>query len=351
MITGTLPGVAIQSGAQSALSWEERQMIRWPRRARTRLADADAAQKPPIVAKPAPPPVWQGGEILTASSGKLHLEVDFEAVRRGFTASSLDGGLKGERVTGPYELFAVETLRDRLGLRTGRALPTDVFVFGNGDAPRRDATKVGGLPYWPGNRPWPKDSAGVPYRYLAQFNFADSRDLFPDLPGDVLVLLVGEEGDDWLAVEPLAIHLEWLSLGLVPIASLEPALMANPALAFFGAIHRTADYPDVEKVAKKSGVRGGSLMAIINGTKIGGWPHPIQDYDRDFKGALLCQLGSIGAKSEVPYPWVNHPAPIELSFADPVPGGVSNSLSLMDAGIVYVFRNEDGTFRTSFQTY
>ncbi|MCC6776772.1 MAG: DUF1963 domain-containing protein [Hyphomicrobiales bacterium] len=270
-------------------------------------------------------------------------------MRRGLSAADPDDKRKPDNVDEPHDLFVVETLRDRLGLRIGRVLPADVFLFGIGEAPRRDATKVGGLPYWPVDWPWPKDSAGVPYRYLAQFNFADSRDLFSDLPGDVLVLLVGEEWDDWLAVEPLAIHLEWLPLGLEPVESLEPALMANPGLAFFGAIHRTADYPDAEEAAKQAGIRGASFAAIISGTKIGGFPYPIQDYDREFNGKLLCQLGSMAVGDDISYPTASHLA--ESLDADPALGEIERSLNFMDAGIVYIFRNEDGTFRTSFQAY
>jgi hypothetical protein len=306
--------------------------------------------KPPTVENPAPPPpIWQPGELLSAASGKLHPELDFEAVQRGLSAAGSDDKRKPGNVDEPHDLFVVETLRDRLGLRTGRVLPADVFLFGFGEASRRDATKVGGLPYWPLDRPWPKDSAGAPYRYLAQFNFADSRDLFPDLPGDVLVLLVGEEGDDWLAVEPLAIHLEWLPLGLEPVEGLEPALMANPELAFFGVIHRTADYPDAEKLAEQSGLRTGSFAAIVRGTKIGGFPFPIQDYDREFNGKLLCQLGSMSPGDDISYPTANHlaqPSPRVAALPE-----MGNPLNFMDAGIVYIFRKEDGTFRTSFQTY
>jgi Domain of unknown function (DUF1963) len=178
---------------------------------------------------PDPPlPVWRGGDILVSPSRKLHPEVDYDALARGFIASGLDRNLTGEMVTSPYDLFAVETLRDRLDLRKGQALPTDVFVFGKGEAPRRDGTKVSGLPYWPVGRAWPNDSEGVPYRFLAQFNFADSHDLVGDLPGEVLLVFVGEEGADWCAVDPPAVHFEWLPLGLEPVASVSPELIAYP---------------------------------------------------------------------------------------------------------------------------
>src|SRR5262249_34190722 len=147
-------------------------------------------------------------------------------------------------------------------------------------APRRDGTKVGGLPYWPADRPWPKNSAGLPYRFLAQLNFADSQDLLPELPGQVLLLLV-EDGEDWL-YEPDRIHFEWLPLGLMPVASFECSWMVNPGRTFFGAINRSADYPEASERAARSEVQMHYNLPIINGTKIGGLPHPIQSFDWAF---------------------------------------------------------------------
>jgi hypothetical protein len=154
--------------------------------------------------------------MLVASSPKLHPELDLEGVARVYTGTEFVNPLQGELVTSPHDLFSVEVLRDRLALRVGRPVPTDVFVFGKGEAPRRDCTKVGGLPYWPADRPWPRNAAGVPYRFLAQFNFTDSVDLVPRLPDQVLLLLVNG-GDDWL-YEPDSIHFEWVAPGLTPRA-------------------------------------------------------------------------------------------------------------------------------------
>jgi hypothetical protein len=309
---------------------------------------------------PDPPlPVWQGGgDILVSPSRKLHPEIDYEAIARGFIASGLDQKLAGELVTSPYDLFAVETLRDRHGLRTGRAVPTDVFVLGKGEAPRRDATKIGGLPYWPAGRAWPNDIAGRPYRFLAQFNFADSLDLFAGLPGEVLLVFVGHaEGDqrgpdDWAAVEPPAVHLKWLPSGLEPVASVPSELIAYPQATFFGAIHRTADYPDAAETAGNLDVRDSACLPIIYGVKIGGLPHPVQDRDyreRGYQGRLqlLCQLGSIQCAANVPYPWLNEPAARYLWGAD----AESDTISFMDMGVLYIFRKPDGALTAVFDTF
>ena len=311
---------------------------------------------------PRPPdptlPVWQGGQILISPSRTLHPEIDYEEVARGFIAGGLDQKLAGELVTSPYDLFAVETLRDRHGLRTGRAVPTDVLVLGKGEAPRRDGTKIGGLPYWPAGRAWPNDAAGNPYRFLAQFNFADSHDLFDDLPGEVLLIFVGRgEGDQrgpdaWAAVEPPAVHLAWLPSGLEPIASVPPEWLAYPQHTFFGAIHRTADYLDAAEMASNLDVRDSVCLPTIYGVKIGGLPHPVQDRDyreRGYQGRmrLLCQLSSIQCATDVPYPWVNEPAARYLWGAD----ADSDTISFMDMGVLYIFQKPDGAMTATFDTY
>ena len=79
----------------------------------------------------------------------------------------------------------VESLRDAKDGRRGRASPTDLCVWGLGEAPRREMTKVGGVPYLRRDVPWPK-SGRKPWTFFFQINFADSRDLVDDLPGDVL---------------------------------------------------------------------------------------------------------------------------------------------------------------------
>jgi hypothetical protein len=309
-------------------------------------------QKPPPPPPPEPPPpVWQGGEILVSPSRKLHPEIDYEALARGYIASGLEQQLEGgqrhpgEFVHSPYDLFAVETARDRYGIRTGRVVPTDVFVLGKGEAPRRDGTKFGGLPYWPADRPWPSDDTGKPYRFLAQFNFADSHDLFPSLPGEVLVIFACR--DDW-AMFPLAVHLEWLPLSLEPVASVSPDLLAYPRAIFYGAIHRSADYPDADSAGRLSDYQT-ECLRIICGAKIGGWPYPVQDHGDAQSEKLLCQLSGLGCATGVPYPWVNQSVGVTGSSTDDS-DGVDWDDNL-DGGILLIFLEENGALYCSFDFY
>jgi hypothetical protein len=286
--------------------------------------------------------------MLILGSKKLHPEFDLAEASRLYAARGFDMDLSGAQITSPHDLFSVETLRDLLTLRGGTAAQTDVFVFGRGEAPRRDCTKVGGLPYWPADRSWPRNDKGAPYRFLAQFNFADSEDLLAELPGQVLLLLV-DEGDDWLW-EPNRIRFEWLPLGLTPLPTFEPSLIATKAGPFFGAIHRSADYPEPSEEKLDLDEGENYNLPILNGTKIGGLPHLIQRSDRnDVEGEFLCQLGSIQPAPNAPYPWVNDP--LSLGLGQSGIGGSGNSIVLEDMGTIYIFRHKGGAIRSFFESY
>ncbi|HLK69933.1 MAG TPA: DUF1963 domain-containing protein [Bryobacteraceae bacterium] len=285
--------------------------------------------------------------MIARGSQKLHPELDFAAARRVFEAGAHEA-LEGELITSPYDVFSVEELRDIHGLREGQGFPADLFVFGKGESPRREATKVGGIPYWAADRPWPTDDEGSPLFFLAQFNFADSRDLFPTpLPGDVLLLLV-EDPEDYL--EPDLMRFEWLPLELPPVSHFDKSLMATTAGPFYGVIHRSADYPDSTERASDLEIRGRYNLPILNGTKIGGVPHWIQGGD-DSESQFLCQLGSIQAAHQVPYPWVNQAESLGLEFDDRGIHGDSNSIVFGDMGSIYVFLDRDGSITSSFQCY
>jgi hypothetical protein len=285
--------------------------------------------------------------MIVRGSRKLHPELDFAAARRVFEARAHDA-LRGELITSPYDVFSVEELRDVHGLREGKVFSADLFVFGKGESPRREATKVGGIPYWPADRPWPTDDEGSPLYFLAQFNFADSRDLFPiPLPGDVLLFLV-EDPEDYL--EPDLIQFGWLPLGLSPVSHFDESLMATTAGPFYGVIHRSADYPDATERATDLEVSQSYDLPILNGTKIGGVPHWIQGGDGS-DDQFLCQLGSIQAAPQVPYPWVNQAESLGLEFDDRGIYGDSNSIVFGDMGSIYIFLDRDGSITSSFECY
>src|SRR5262245_44199884 len=88
-------------------------------------------------------------------------ERDEAAIRRQIR--SYEPG--GARIFTPAEIAIVEQLREEVFGPDPliKRVPTDVFVFRLGEPPRRDVTKVGGVPYLPLSRAWPRNLVGEPF--------------------------------------------------------------------------------------------------------------------------------------------------------------------------------------------
>jgi hypothetical protein len=149
----------------------------------------------------------------------------------------------GDIITSPRHICNNEQLRKAAHdqFDWGEAVPMDVFIMAVGEPPNRHATKIGGMPYRPAKTPWPTGKDGKPMSFLAQINFADSRDLTGELPGDVLLVFTPDAHD---YIESL--HFEWQALGLTelisPDALPDQAWRPEPC---YGHIYRTVSYPEV----------------------------------------------------------------------------------------------------------
>ncbi|MCA9025010.1 MAG: DUF1963 domain-containing protein [Planctomycetaceae bacterium] len=265
------------------------------------------------------------------------LNFHLDAWRSLFPLSAVPVGERcGGRVNGlvvdPYSICFVEQMREQAALHDnlGTSVPTDVFIFAKGEPPRRDVTKIGGIPYRPAGKPWPSNSKGEPLTFVAQYCFSESTDLVGALPGDVLLVFTsfGVHGRD--RSEPL-LHFEWYQLGLSDLGTLTET--SSPAWKFstcYGLRHRTVDY--VEKCASEAILRviPDAVLrdehpdeAVVNlcqieGMKIGGmpfWPHPERIDSSALPGDFLCSLATIVISDNRPFPWANHNAPITLSEA------------------------------------
>ena len=192
----------------------------------------------------------------------------------------------------------------------GARLPTDVFVFALGEPAQREQTKVGGLPYWPRSRPWPRSLDGAPMTFICQFCFADSRDIVGTLPGDVLLLFGREEGPD--NFDPDAYHLAWLPLGetdLVQPAEI-PATdwLVTPC---YGVIHRTWDSPEVA-LAEDNDESGQHVdwhdLGVARFTKIGGlsfWSQEGSNPQHEREERYLCTSSSSWSGMDPAWPLLN----------------------------------------------
>ena len=305
--------------------------------------------------------------MIKAHSRRYHPEFDLEAARRIFPSLATDASPTGVTITSPYDLYVIEEWRDRQQLRIGKPLPTDIFVFCKGEPENPDAKKVGGMPYWIDDRKWPVDKSRKPYRFLAQFNFVDSKDLFDQLPGDILLIFVasGKHPDFD------RIHFEWLPTGGTQIPTADANRLLLPTTVFHGAIHRSADYPESKESILKTDAQGSDELTLLNGTKIGGRPHFIQSDDdleprpakvrrdpfnpsrtmiesaRPSRKRFLCQLSSIQAHPSVPYPWANQKSPLSMNeiYHD------ENTFLIGDMGSLYIFRSDNGDLWSTCEGY
>lgn len=287
-------------------------------------------------------------KILRNKTNKVHPQLDLLAARTAFFEAGVDRPLSGELVTSAFDLHAVESLRDSHGLRIGDPVATDIIVFGRGEPDNPSCTKVGGRPLWPADRAWPTASDGSPCYFLAQFNFADSRDILPDLPADMLLLLTDSE-NDWLwGDDGSSFH--WVRSDEKITQDICVPSTVGAAGPFFGAIFRTADYPDSQDKAYALQMSQSYNLPILNGTKIGGLPHFIQGGEGQTDG-FLCQLGSIQAASDVPFPWVNQAEPLSLKFDNTGIYGDNNCAVFGDMGSIYLFLEDDGNVTRGFECY
>jgi hypothetical protein len=198
----------------------------------------------------------------------IHERYDLDKWVREFPLSRLKSYSFGATITGPGEMALVEQIRDEVrasGADLGPPVPVDVCIWNLGDSPRRDVTKIGGAPFWPAAEPWPEGDR--PYTFVAQFCFADSYDIVPDLPGDILVLLAEE--DNYLSWS-----FRWFDLGerdlLEPTDLPEAGWKIHPCHA---ALHRTAEYPEADYELFESYPFPLNLWAhlVRDASKIGGY--------------------------------------------------------------------------------
>ena len=259
------------------------------------------------------------------------------------------GSYQADIITSPCHLCNNEQLRQELdgSQEWGRSLPVDVFVMAQGEPENRYATKIAGLPYRPANLGWPLDEAGAPLLFLAQFSFLDSRDIVPDLPNELLLIFVGNDG---------SLRFEWQPLGLEELTDGSDAPPQEvPTLPCYGYIFRTESFPDVPFLVDDLTVRGmrveqSFLLPRFQATQIGPAPFLIQEHLRTDPqlGRLLCTLNSVDPDPRGPFPFVNRPEPI-LSQGQRV--SESRYFRFDDAGCIYISIDQSGQLHSCCCSY
>lgn len=257
-------------------------------------------------------------------------------------------------ITSPIHLCMNERLREAVNdqVEWGKAMPIDVFVMAEGEPADRHITKIGGLPYRPRNKPWPRTAEGQPMTFLAQFCFSDSKDLTGHLPEDVLLIFTPGEGYQESLV------FEWYPLGLKNLMDANAAPL--PSWRFppcYGHIFRTVGFPRAKVKPEHypaycengwltfQGLHVDELQWLFQyqATQIGQAPFLIEfeDAELPIEGRLLCTLNSVQPAATDPFPWVNHPLPLFAKDQRERPGYYDH-LTFGDLGSLYFSMTEDG---------
>lgn len=234
----------------------------------------------------------------------------------------------GYYITGPSDICHNLHLRRMLAPHVdwGTPMPIDVFVLAEGECKRRHNTKIGGLPYRPRNLAWPIGKRKEPLTFLAQFCFADSRDIAGDLPGDVLLLFTDCE-ESW----PEEFLFEWYSLDLADLIRPEDVPKQNWLFKpCHGHICRVDAYPNARVTSPVNehdwleivpqryicvGDMSFSCVRSFPATQIGPW-HSAAQFDHPPKGRPLCVLNQVCADPTGPFPFVNREKPFFSSLDD-----------------------------------
>jgi len=263
-------------------------------------------------------------------------------------------------ITGPRSIAVIEQLREETfaSLPGIERVPTDIFILNLGEPEQRAVTKVSGLPYRAAGKPWPTAPSGVPMAFVAQFCFADSRDLVPPLPGDLLLVFI--EGKELQLKRPASkwspnifydfvwgygdhrdssVIFEWVSLGDFPLITLEeiPNLPWR-ITPLYGTLYRTWDYPSADGFAYPEVAE--HIATELEAMKIGG-VYPSPWIPQDDLGNYLCTLNSIFCQ-EPSYPFLNVPKPLS---AEEWRLSANEPLQIGDMGLMNIFLSADGSVR------
>ena len=247
-----------------------------------------------------------------ASKRLIHERFDLDFFCRLFPYNSLDR-LIGPNwtiygIASPWEMSTIEQVRRKYEINANNKVATDVFVLGKGEPDDPSATKIGGQPFRPGATAWPTEESlktrgpkagNAPLAFLAQINFADSKDIVPtSLPGTVLVVFVPPRFD---VRDGGSVYYEWYNHNLKDVTTnTTPSGPAALPECLYGVRHRTFD----SKMQLNSSPprRLDRIVTRLPALKIGGLAALEQSNAGE---TLLCQIPSLYVIPGMKWPFGN----------------------------------------------
>ena len=227
--------------------------------------------------------------------------------------------LRVNGIYGPHDALTSLAIRDSASesVRFGKAVETDVFLLSTGPPENLARSLIGGVPYWPEQREWPRDRDGRFIPFLAQFDFRGSRDIV-NAEGDILLVFADVTSPD------RAYSLAWQSVD-TKIKLIEPQAVpvSNNLPCYFGTKWRICNFPDYTNLDKNSGastirlkdgsrVREAYFAFTLMGMQIGDSPFIAPGLEDDLdQMTIVCSLCGIAPFMGVEYPFVNRKAPLD----------------------------------------
>ncbi len=320
--------------------------------------------------------VGSGDLVMTNESGvlTLHPTVDFEhwssvfpietfqktSGPRQFNTTEKDSPLdlwkpSGAIVTSPAHLCEIELVRKQYAKTQdlGRPVPVDIFLWSINPPAKPYLTKLGGTPHRESTKPWPNHN-GEPFTFVAQFCFADSREIVSKkIPGDVM--LVFFKNADAL-YEDDSIHVEWSSMQLdSPMTADECPRPSFTVPQLSGHIYRTNEYPESWNVFEQAGHHECYLFSTTQSTKIGRETFFTQNDPRGPDDELLCALNSVHPTTYPPgakWPFIGlETLPEDWNKPDDHYGWGKYRMMFADVGCMYFLIDKNGNVSWTWDSY
>lgn len=261
-------------------------------------------------------------------------------------------------IVGPIDVRYAIQIRNLIGSHVDiiDTSPIDIFVLSIGEPPRRDVSKIGGLPYLRRGEPWPLSRYGDPLPFLAQFDFRESRDLTGDIPGTHLLIFGNLDGEDGFRI---VWQNDMVAGEMLSVDEIFKAPYAIPQ--FWGTRWRTFNYAEYKVDSRfemndcelPDGVKLGmyEFALRMGGMTIGRHPFVLNGQEITRNGErILCSLTMVAPHPDSPFPFINHPNEIREQES---PGNTLNLASLPDAdffGLLYIIQDRQGELRAEFTT-
>jgi hypothetical protein len=248
-------------------------------------------------------------------------------------------------VLGPDDACRLNEMRQlvRPYVDFGAPEPVDVFLMSLGYPEASGYTQIGGLPCYGRDRKWPtSDDSKEHLPFLAQFALHESIDLVKSAAdGDMLLIFGHADGRSGYKVE-------WEDSKRVSLVREDDIPVSQfGTLCYYGSPWRTDSFPHATvndeahwssiRLANGIEIRDLPFLCCLLAVQIGGFPYvPAHDDVVNDSERVLCSICSLSPTPDRPYPFLNHPSPMDNRQARDATLILGPDLDSDSFGVLYV---------------